>query len=111
MEARLQALLDKQEITELVYAYCSASDRHDHDRLRTLYHPDATDDHGAFFQGLASEFIDQLPEIQAPMEILHQIGGTTDIPHRKYHFSLKPRPGKAFSGALSFDCSLNWLIF
>ncbi|RLQ22677.1 nuclear transport factor 2 family protein [Seongchinamella sediminis] len=71
MDARLTALLDKQEITELVYAYCSASDRHDHERLRTLYHPDATDDHGGFFQGLASEFIDSLPDIQAPMEILH----------------------------------------
>ena len=71
MDARLQALLDKQAITDLVYAYCSASDRHDHARLRELYHPDATDDHGGFFQGLASDFIDQLPEIQAPMEILH----------------------------------------
>jgi len=71
MDERLQALLDKQDITDLVYAYCNASDRHDHDKLRQLYHPDATDDHGGFFKGLAMEFIDQLPAIQAPMEILH----------------------------------------
>ena len=71
MDARLQQLLDKQDITDLVYAYCNASDRHDHDKLRQLYHPDATDDHGGFFNGLAMEFIDQLPAIQAPMEILH----------------------------------------
>lgn len=71
MDPKLQALLDKQEITDLVYAYCNASDRHDHEKLRTLYHEDATDDHGAFFQGLATDFIDKLPEIQAPMEILH----------------------------------------
>ncbi|PLW69746.1 nuclear transport factor 2 family protein [Pseudohalioglobus lutimaris] len=71
MDARLQALLDKQDITDLVYAYCNASDRHDLDKLRQLYHPDATDDHGGFFKGLAMEFIDQLPQIQAPMEILH----------------------------------------
>ena len=71
MDARLQALLDKQEITDLVYAYCNASDRHDHDKLRQLYHEDATDDHGGFFNGLAMDFIDRLPEIQAPMEILH----------------------------------------
>ena len=79
MDPRLQAMLDKQEITDLVYAYCNASDRHDHDKLRSLYHPDATDDHGGFFQGLASEFIDKLPEIQAPMEILHHNVTTVNI--------------------------------
>ncbi len=71
MDARLQLLLDKQAITELVHDYCAASDRHDYDKLRTLYHEDAIDDHGAFFHGLAMAFIDELPQIQAPMEILH----------------------------------------
>lgn len=71
MDPKLQDLLDKQELTDLVYAYCNASDRHDHDKLRQLYHEDAIDDHGGFFKGLAMAFIDRLPEIQAPMEILH----------------------------------------
>jgi hypothetical protein len=71
MDSRLQALLDKQEITELIHAYCNAADRHDHDKMRALYHTDAIDDHGSFFKGLAMEFIDRLPEIQAPMKILH----------------------------------------
>lgn len=71
MDPKLQLLIDKQDITDLVYAYCNASDRHDHDKLRQLYHPDAIDDHGGFFRGLAMEFIDQLPQIQAPMNILH----------------------------------------
>lgn len=71
MHPKLQQLIDKQEITDLVYAYCNASDRHDHDKLRQLYHPDAIDDHGGFFKGLAMAFIDQLPQIQAPMKILH----------------------------------------
>ena len=79
MDARLQDMLDKQAITELVNAYCNASDRHDHAKLRQLYHPDATDDHGAFFKGLAMEFIDQLPAIQAPMEILHHNVTTVNI--------------------------------
>lgn len=68
---QIQELLDKQAITELIHAYCNASDRRDQDKLRTLYHEDAIDDHGAFFKGLAMEFIDKLPEIQAPMLILH----------------------------------------
>lgn len=79
MDERVQALLDKQEITELINAYCVAADRHDFDKMRALYHEDATDDHGAFFKGLAMEFIDRLPEIQAPMMILHHNITTVNI--------------------------------
>lgn len=68
---RIDAMLDKHEITELLYAYCNAADRHDHVKMRSLYHEDAYDDHGSFFKGPAMEFIDMLPEIQKPMEILH----------------------------------------
>jgi hypothetical protein len=71
MERQLQGLLDKQALYELVCAYCTAADRHDHDKMRTLYHEDAIDEHGHFAKGPAHEFIDQLPRIQAPMQILH----------------------------------------
>ena len=78
-EHPLQVLLDKQAITELVHLYCRAADRHDYELLRSLYHPDAIDDHGAFFKGLAMEFIDQLPAIQEPMLILHHNITTVNI--------------------------------
>lgn len=39
--------------------------------MRSLYHPDAIDDHGAMSSGPARDYLDKLPEIQAPMEILH----------------------------------------
>ena len=67
----LDELLDKQAITELIHAYANAADRHDHDKMRALYHPDAIDDHGHFAKGPAMEFIDKLPEIQQAMAILH----------------------------------------
>ena len=76
-DAQLQELLDKHAIYELINAYCNAADRKDWDKMRSLYHNDAIDDHGGFFKGLATEFIDKLPEIQAPMEILHH--NTTTI--------------------------------
>lgn len=76
---RLDALFDKQAILELVHTYCRAADRHDHELMRTLYHEDATDDHGSFFKGLAMDFIDTLPEIQAPMKILHHNVSTVNI--------------------------------
>jgi len=79
LEARLQELLDKQAIYELLFAYCNAADRHDVEKMRSLYHEDAIDDHGSFFKGLAMEFIDKLPEIQEPMEILHHNVTTVNL--------------------------------
>ncbi len=79
LQQQLQELVDKQAIQELVHRYCRAADRRDVELMRTLYHDDAIDDHGGFFQGLARDFIDKLPEIQAPMEILHHNVTTLNI--------------------------------
>jgi hypothetical protein len=76
---QLQELVDRQAIQDLLSAYFNASDRHDHEKMRQLYHEDALDEHGAFFQGLAMDFVDKLPEIQAPMEILHHNMTTANI--------------------------------
>lgn len=77
--ASIQALLDKEAIRELVLKYCRAADRHDSEAMRALYFDDALDDHGSYFSGLAMEFIDKLPEIQAPMQILHHNVTTHNI--------------------------------
>jgi hypothetical protein len=45
----IQKLIDKDAIRDLVNIYCRAADRHDHVLMRSLYHEDATDDHGVFF--------------------------------------------------------------
>ena len=88
---QVQALLDKQAIYELIQAYCNAADRKDVAKMRTLYHEDAIDDHGGFFQGPAMDFIDQLPAIQEPMEILHHNTTTVNI-------RLEDKPGGAVYG-------------
>jgi len=79
LDQQLQALLDKQALMELINAYCNAADRHDHEKMRALYHEDAIDDHGIFSQGSAMEFVDKLPQIQAPMEILHHNVTTVNL--------------------------------
>lgn len=71
MDSRIEALIDKDAIRDLAQTYCRAADRKDTGLMRSLYHPDATEDHGAFFNGPAMAFIDRLPEIQAPIDILH----------------------------------------
>lgn len=78
-EQQLDELLDKQAIHELIYAYCNAADRHDHDKMRALYHEDAIDEHGRFSRGPAQAFIDKLPQIQAPMQILHHNVTTVNL--------------------------------
>jgi SnoaL-like domain len=70
MDPRLATLIAKDAIRDLVMAYARAADRKDTALMRRLYHADAVEDHGSFFQGLARDFIDRLPEIQAPIDIL-----------------------------------------
>lgn len=53
-------MLARDELHALVTAYCRAVDRADYGALRALYHPDATDAHGAFSTGGVEEFITQL---------------------------------------------------
>lgn len=78
-DEQIDLMLDKQAIRDLLYAYANASDRHDHEKLRTLYHEDAIDDHGKFFKGPAMDFIDALPDIQKDMRILHHNLTTMNI--------------------------------
>jgi len=78
-EQQVDELLDKQAIYELINAYCNAADRHDHVKMRTLYHEDAIDEHGPFGKGPAHEFIDRLPQIQAAMAILHHNVTTVNL--------------------------------
>jgi SnoaL-like protein len=59
-EARLALMLARDELHQLVSAYCRAVDRADYEALRGLYHPDATDAHGSFSTGGAEQFIAQL---------------------------------------------------
>lgn len=55
-ERALRVLLDKQEIHEVLMRYCRGIDRCDPELLHSVYHPDATDDHG-LFTGKAVDFI------------------------------------------------------
>ena len=58
---------DKLECTELVYLLARALDRRDEKLLRSLFHDDATDDHGTF-KGSASDFVTWVIPLLAKME-------------------------------------------
>jgi SnoaL-like domain len=54
----LAALLDKQEITELLTRYLRSVDRGDVATLRSCYLPGATEDHGGLYEGPADAYVD-----------------------------------------------------
>jgi SnoaL-like protein len=60
----LQALLDKQEIAELLTRYLRSVDRGDIDTLRACYLPGATEDHGGLFAGPAQDYVDSIATAQ-----------------------------------------------
>jgi hypothetical protein len=53
----LQAVNDRQEIQNLLGLYCRAIDRLDSELLKSIYHPDGTDNHGPY-SASAHEFAD-----------------------------------------------------
>lgn len=55
MNEELQALLDKQAITEVLYRYCRGVDRCDVKLVDSIYWEDAVDDHG-YWKGPGQEF-------------------------------------------------------
>lgn len=70
MDSQLQQLLDEAEIRKVHIRYCRGIDRMDFDLVRSCYHPDAIDRHGAY-EGDVEGFIQWaarlLPEFETTM--------------------------------------------
>ena len=76
--AEIDAMLDTQRLTTLVYKLARSIDRCDADLLRSLFHPDATDDHGSFV-GTAADFIPWVMGVLATMKRTQHIIGNVLI--------------------------------
>ena len=55
-QSKLDRLIARQEIADVIYRYARGIDRLDFELVRSCYHPDAYDDHGAI-SGTVNEFI------------------------------------------------------
>ncbi len=72
-----RALLDRIALTDLVMRYCRGIDRRDFALVRSLYHDDAIDDHGAMFCGGPDDFVRWLPDMMAQWEAtIHSISNS-----------------------------------
>lgn len=55
---------DLEAIRTLAVNYCRALDEEDVDRMKSVFWPDATDDHGALFVGKAWDFADSFRSLR-----------------------------------------------
>jgi hypothetical protein len=78
----LTALLDKQEITELLTRYLRSVDRGDVATLRACYLPGATEDHGGLFEGPAADYADSIAGARM-IDRLERRDGAWGIAHRR----------------------------
>jgi hypothetical protein len=60
----LQALLDRQAITEVLYLYCRACDRADEALMHSCFHPGSLHRHGGF-NGTSADFVAMATKIIA----------------------------------------------
>ena len=98
---RVQALLDKEDIREVLMRYARGIDRHDAELASSAYHPGAVDDHGAFI-GTGDGLVEFANRVHAGHWVQHQhyISNLTidldgDIAHCESYFiaTLKRRDG------------------
>ncbi len=74
LEQKLQILVDKDEIRDVMLRYCRAVDRCDRELMKSCYWPDARDHHG-FFVGNAHAFADYvIPVLAQALSTTHQLG-------------------------------------
>ncbi|MHA0286342.1 nuclear transport factor 2 family protein [Mycobacterium sp. C3-094] len=59
-DPNLTLMLDEFALQRLVHRYCRAVDRGDADLLRSLYHAGASDRHGGFSTGTATDLVAQI---------------------------------------------------
>ena len=67
---RLQQLVDRQDIIDVLHRYSRGLDRADRDLALSAYHPDAMDDHGPVVLP-AKEFVDWALEMHAEQHLSH----------------------------------------
>jgi ketosteroid isomerase-like protein len=81
---KIQELLDKQAIQELLHAYSRAVDRQDFELLASLYAPDGFDDHAGLYCGPAAGYVEWLRGAMKAVDLTtHQIHQATIFVHAR----------------------------
>ena len=78
LDPRLQALVDKDEITDTIHRVARGTDRLDKELIISGYHPDGFDDHNNF-RGSPVEFADWVLEVLAAFDYTQHLLGQSRI--------------------------------
>lgn len=73
LEAKLRALIDRQEIWDVLLRYARGLDRLDRELIRSCYHDDAVDDHHVYV-GKPDDFIDWAFDYSRACNVVHHHG-------------------------------------
>jgi SnoaL-like domain len=111
-DARLQELLDRQEIIDCLHRYTRGVDRVDEELIRSAFHADATDYHGPV-NGTVDDFLAYWLPLQPAREVSqHYISNSTvdldgDTAHVETYYTfyrkLKGEPEMTVSGGRYAD--------
>ena len=78
MDPRLQALIDRQDILDVLHQYAHACDRSDEPRIADVYHPEARDNHGQY-DGPGREFAKIVCDGNAERDTMSHLMGQSQI--------------------------------
>lgn len=78
MDPRLQRLIDRQEILDVLHQYAHGCDRADEPRIADVYHPEARDNHGAY-NGNGREFAKVVCTNTSERETMSHLMGQSQI--------------------------------
>ncbi|MDB5988028.1 MAG: hypothetical protein JWR16_3081 [Nevskia sp.] len=71
----LQTLIDKDQIQQVLIRYCDAADRADEALLRSVFHPEGTDEHAGMFAGAIDELAPMMIKMHDKFSVTqHSIG-------------------------------------
>jgi len=75
--SRIERMLARDEIHEVLSRYARGVDRADGDLLKSCYHPDAIEEHGGNYTGNAYEYVDgAVPRIRLMGAMQHLLGSS-----------------------------------
>ncbi|MET0246469.1 MAG: nuclear transport factor 2 family protein [Sphingomonas sp.] len=101
----IQALLDRQAITDVINLYLRGADRADIDLIAAAYHSDAIEDHGGVFKGPASDYVALMGKMLPRAGIMNHLATNLvieldgDIAHAEHYilaFARMKKDGETF---------------
>lgn len=87
MKSTLRQMLAEREIRNALVRFCRGADRRDNDLIRSAFHPDAHDDHGAYSGDVEGFIAWQEQRHRTIPQCMHLLGNSTIAFDGKYAFA------------------------